>query len=56
MVFAPEYLRKSIYGKPKKGIRAILRGLCKQNHVKTIQMIVEMPSNQRIHESVLGLQ
>lgn len=37
IVFAPKYRRKEIYGKLKKDIREMLRKLCEQKGVETIE-------------------
>ena len=59
IVFAPKYRRQAIYGKLKKDIGQILRGLCQRKGINIIeaelcvdyvQMLIEVPPKYSISE------
>lgn len=59
VVFAPKYRRQAIYGKLKKDIGQILRGLCQRKGINIIeaelcvdyvQMLIEVPPKYSISE------
>ena len=59
VVFAPKYRRQAIYGKLKKDIGQILRGLCQRKGINIIEaelcvdyvhMLIEVPPKYSISE------
>ena len=61
IVFAPKYRRQAIYGQIKRDIGVILRKLCEQKHVETMEaelcpdhvhMLVSIPPNLSVSQFV----
>ena len=59
IVFAPKYRRQTIYGKMKKGIGKILRGLCERKDIEIIEaelckdhvhMLIRIPPKHSVSE------